>query len=260
MKSFLLTLSYLLLTTLVFSQSAFSKTKIDNGRNQLELGVPYPIIFVHGLTGGHTTWGAWKKTWTDRGFKFGGRLSYHLEFDDNLKYCNFNQDLRRFTRPIQQGDFYIVNFNTDYDGNDLGEGIFSFINQTNSNQAAVIKQGYVLRDVIQQVLAVTKKEKVVLVGHSMGGLAIREYLQNPTFWVAQNSHRVAKYVSVGTPHHGSNFTGFGLGELKGMDEESDAVRDLRRSYSWSEEKGFICLVDEKVKVLLMIVSFGAIIM
>ena len=237
MKQLLLSLSFLFITNIIFTQSDFSISTLENTRNKAIINLPYPIIFVHGLTGGHTTWGTLKETWTNRGFIFGGRLSYHLDYDDNIGFCDFDRDVQEFNRPIEKGDFYIVNFNTDLDGNDLGEGIFSFINRTNSNQAAIVKQGYALQQMVQKVLAITQREKVILIGHSMGGLAIREYLQNPNLWASNSSHHVAKYVSVGTPHNGSNFSGSGLGELVGLDEESDAVRDLRRSYDWTGEAG-----------------------
>ena len=55
-----------------------------------------------------------------------------------------------------------------------------------------------------------KFNKVILVGHSMGGLAAREYIQNSMHWLTGN-HRVAKLVTSGTPHQGSNYSGFGGG-------------------------------------------------
>ena len=67
---------------------------------------------------------------------------------------------------------------------------------------------------IDKVLAANpNKEKVILVGHSAGGSLSREYLQRdnaPTpsgrWWIGEH-HRVAKLVTVGTPHLGSNFFG-----------------------------------------------------
>jgi len=54
------------------------------------------------------------------------------------------------------------------------------------------------------------KEKVIVVGHSMGGLEIREYLQrNGGQWWANNTsgHGVKKAVTTVAPHLGSNFFG-----------------------------------------------------
>ena len=40
----------------------------------------------------------------------------------------------------------------------------------------------------------------------------REYIQNSSHWIG-NSHRVAKLVTSGTPHGGSNSTSFWIGVL-----------------------------------------------
>ena len=109
-----------------------------------------------------------------------------------------------------------------------------------SNQAAIYKQGKALKIMITLVLALENTDKVVLIGHSMGGLAIREYLQRTndgttgtphTWWINpsfEDGHKVAKVVSIGTPHLGSNVTLLGIIPL--INESSEAVRDLRYSY------------------------------
>jgi hypothetical protein len=73
-------------------------------------------------------------------------------------------------------------------------------------------------------------------GHSMGGLSAREYLQNPNIWQPDGKHHVAKLVTSGTPHGGSNSTLFGIG-LKNINEKLDATRDLRRDYAISGNAG-----------------------
>ncbi|TAK55225.1 MAG: hypothetical protein EPO24_12320, partial [Bacteroidetes bacterium] len=95
---------------------------------------------------------------------------------------------------------------------------------------------------IQAVLDIENTDKVVLIGHSMGGLEIREYLQRGfdgttggrgTNWVDQTSssgHRVARVVTTGTPHGGSNHTGGSLQFIPGVNEKCEAVRDLRYPY------------------------------
>jgi hypothetical protein len=95
-----------------------------------------------------------------------------------------------------------------------------------SNQASIVKQGYGLKKVIDEVKQLNNASKVILFGHSMGGLAIREYLQSDYY-----QDDVAKVVTIGTPHGGSNGW-VELANLNGtdIDEKSDAVRDLRYSY------------------------------
>ena len=59
---------------------------------------------------------------------------------------------------------------------------------------------------IEDVCAATGADKVMLVGHSMGGLVSRAYLRK------QGNARVAKLVTLGSPHCGSQLAKLGLGE------------------------------------------------
>ncbi|PWT70950.1 MAG: lipase [Proteobacteria bacterium] len=65
---------------------------------------------------------------------------------------------------------------------------------------------------IDSVCAATGAQRVVLVGHSMGGLVSRTYLRR------FGSDRVAKLITIGTPHHGSvlawSFVGRGLEQMR----------------------------------------------
>jgi triacylglycerol lipase len=59
---------------------------------------------------------------------------------------------------------------------------------------------------IEEICAATGADKVILVGHSMGGLVSRAYLRR------HGAARVAKLVTLGSPHHGSRLAVLGLGE------------------------------------------------
>ena len=58
---------------------------------------------------------------------------------------------------------------------------------------------------IETVLAETGAEKVILIGHSMGGLASRACLRK------YGSRYVAGLITLGTPHHGSRLASIGWG-------------------------------------------------
>lgn len=103
----------------------------------------------------------------------------------------------------------------------LGAQIFVLSNQ--SNQASIAKQAYGLKLAIDAVKAATQASKVILVGHSMGGLAARRYIQDPQLF--QND--VAKLVTLSTPHLGSDKSNLPFESLLGLDNRSDAIRDLR---------------------------------
>jgi hypothetical protein len=100
-----------------------------------------------------------------------------------------------------------------------------------SNQASIVKQGYGLKLAISAIKAKTGAKKVILVGHSMGGLAIREYLRS------YSVNDVAKVVTIGTPHLGSKAAEISslVNYVKGIDVRSDAIRDL--SYNYTSEEG-----------------------
>ncbi len=74
---------------------------------------------------------------------------------------------------------------------------------------------------IRSLVAETGAEKVVLVGHSMGGLAARAYLRR------HGGNRVAKLITLGTPHHGTRLARIGLGRnAREMAPGSAWIREL----------------------------------
>ncbi len=221
------------------------KTAVISNKEKSQAGnikLPYPIIFIHGLN-------SCAETWTNTTYSFltpqyglvnGGRFDYSL--NDNISYVNTNTnqwpianaDIALFTGTWITGDFYYLNFDVGSDGGYMPGSLAS--NQVLSDQSAIAKQGRALRDCIARVLLLTGRDKVVLMGHSMGGLASREYLQNPSNWQPDGKAHVAKLVTTGTPHGGSNqVTGGSL--LSGVDCQSEAYRDLRTTYSGSSLPG-----------------------
>ncbi len=195
---------------------------------------PYPIIFLHGLSSSDTTW-------TTAVNYLGGNAKVFdvcLNDDGNNSIASLTNDIsiigwRDANNTPSPNRLYIMNFDNarfSTSGHDA---------HTLSNQAAIYKQGIALKAMIDSVLAIENTDKVILVGHSMGGLEIREYLQRGydgtingrgTNWVDQTSpfgHRVAKVITLGTPHLGSNYTSGGQLNIPGVDENSEAVRDLR---------------------------------
>ena len=199
--------------------------------------LPYPIIFIHGLNGKGTSWNGFYIDLYNSGWSNGGYLPFCLNMDDDeyiADYCNVVSDVQSFidTDNLPSADYYKIDFDCDYNGECDNEQS-AFIE---SNQSAIIKQGHALGIAIEAVINATGKEKVILMGHSMGGLAAREYLQNSSHWKFAE-HRVAKLITSGTPHKGSNSTAFGFENAVGIMSRSEAVRDLKTSYFVSLEDG-----------------------
>ncbi|HOZ29476.1 MAG TPA: alpha/beta fold hydrolase [Bacteroidales bacterium] len=219
MKNFIL----FFLIVLCTSFSTYSQNKL-----------PYPIIFIHGLAGSESTFGTSMEFLRDN-YQLGeiNVFDVVLNADNNLETAQMENDVK-WENFIYNDDFIYVgrrNYTDDMDDYVQGwteSSIFAInfkeenIKGANgtfndyfdqSNQSAIYKQGYALNKMIQEVLAFTGADKVILVGHSMGGLCIREYLQRTNEnsvhvnWIdptVEDGHKVARVATFGTPHLGSN--------------------------------------------------------
>ncbi|MBO9538582.1 alpha/beta fold hydrolase [Herbaspirillum sp.] len=58
---------------------------------------------------------------------------------------------------------------------------------------------------VRRVQAETGQQKIVIVAHSMGGLAARAYLRD------HGTTHIARVITLGTPHHGTAIANFGIG-------------------------------------------------
>ncbi|MGZ5043543.1 MAG: esterase/lipase family protein [Methylobacter sp.] len=152
--------------------------------------IPYPVIFIHGIASSADTWIPFRDYLINNaGWVFGGIPTYDQATKTVAINCPSNP-----SHPVSctgmSGNFYTLNF-SDNQGLSLDV------------------QGGELAAIIKAVLDENSgKTKVLLVAHSMGGLAAREYLQG----LAQESNAattipyrqdVAKLITVGAPHQGS---------------------------------------------------------
>jgi len=220
---------------------------------------PYPIIFIHGLDSEDETWGT---TITQLEAFYGDFNEGHIfhavlnayedmtdiygpdgiegTIDDDVIVSFDNEN-----NELLDGNIYAINFDNFWNQvdtiplieyyNSEAPGI---LGESDGNQSSIYKQGYALKKCIEAVLNASSSDKVILVGHSMGGLTAREYLQRKEgdeniWWINPNEpdrHKVAKLVTIGTPHLGSN-----LFELRNQviipNPNSEAVRDLRWEYN-----------------------------
>lgn len=218
------------------NDSIFAMKSVLNTNKSLafESKLPYPIIFIHGLNSSSETWNTSTDYYDSQyGFTYGGRFDFCLNADGNNTTTNKKfyptpgADIAAFESLVINGDYYYVNFNVNSNGA-VGTNVLS-------NQSAITKQGAALKKAIERILSITGKDKVILVGHSMGGLAAREYAQNELNWQADNKHHVAKILTLGTPHGGSNASDNAFTFLTGTNIRSEAIRDLKTTYYYSGE-------------------------
>ncbi len=191
--------------------------------------LPYPMLFVHGLNGNAGSWSEMSE-WLSTAVGDAVDLEFCLNGDGYLSSSDLDDDLVSFMPAnLQPTNLYVLNFNC------TSGGVCSSLSSVNgySNQSGIYKQGEAIGMAISKVLQSTGKSKVILVGHSMGGVACREYLQNEEHW-GTTTHRVAKLLTSGSPH-----VGFDLGSkifkdgglFQGIDTDSEAVRDLKNRHT-----------------------------
>ncbi len=109
------------------------------------------------------------------------------------------------------------------------DGAVIYIVSNQSNQAGIAKQAWGLGLAIAAIRTATQAQRVILVGHSMGGLAARYYAQNFA------ANQVAKIVTLGTPHLGAIKADLYFDEAiafvyDALDQKSEAARDLAYWY------------------------------
>lgn len=246
MKNYLI----FILIVLCASQGIYSQNKL-----------PYPVIFVHGLTGSEKTFATSMEFLRDS-YQLGdinvfdavlnadNDLSTALlendvkwenfVFNDKVIYLgprNYTDNKDDYVQEWAGSSIFAINFKEE---NIKGASGFFYSYFDQSNQSAIYKQGYALGKMIQEVLDFTGADKVVLVGHSMGGLCIREYLQRTdengvhVNWIdptVADGHKVARVATFGTPHLGSNTSPDPTkSDIPDVQGKSEANRDLIWEY------------------------------
>ena len=138
---------------------------------------PYPVLFVHGLTGSAD------RTWTDA-----------LAFFESQPGWGSATSILASDVTVAPGNLYAINF-SDYD--------IAFPSQN----LTFAQQGGELAAAVATITASNSGvTQVILVAHSMGGLAARSYLQDIGIFMGSPinyGNDVAALVTIGTPHMGT---------------------------------------------------------
>jgi len=229
--------AFLLLFSVTISLSAQSthselkkieSTQLLSMNRGSDVQFPYPILYVHGLVGSSASWQEMSE-WLANAVGDPIDLEFCLNADGSLYSSDAADDIESFIPSnLQSASQYIINFNCNASGTCSTIGSLS-----QSNQSGIYKQAEAIGMAIEAILDATGKAKVILLGHSMGGVACRQYLQNSDHWPF-STHRVAKLITSGSPH-----VGFDLGSklfktpglFVGIDTDSEAFRDLKNEHT-----------------------------
>lgn len=140
-----------------------------------------PVLFVHGFTGNADSFGAIAYSLIkQRSWQYGGELTYNRN-TGQVEIANAAGF--QFSEP-RAGDFYLMDF-SDY------------ADDSPSQNLTLDLQAQELKRIVQKILELTGKPQIILVGHSMGALAVRAYLQ----WSQPTN--VEQAIFVAGPHAGS---------------------------------------------------------
>jgi len=102
--------------------------------------------------------------------------------------------------------------------------------------APIARYAEVIHAAVERLRAASGADRITIVCHSMGGLAVRAYLR------AHGHHAARLIVTIDTPHRGTLFAHLGRGHnARQMRRASDFVRELERS---PEPLEFVCIASQ----------------
>ncbi|SFV70823.1 hypothetical protein MNB_SM-5-1104 [hydrothermal vent metagenome] len=114
---------------------------------------------------------------------------------------NFKTDI--YFKDINVSDANLSMDNaTQYTNQNFDTNVF-ILNLSNNINLSFEAQGKELQSVIQTITQATSDNNFVLVGHSMGGLAIRSYAQ---YYFDSNQTNLDEIITIGTPNKGVNYS------------------------------------------------------
>jgi len=167
------------------------------------------IILVHGFKSNSDEW----KSFVDR-------LT-------NTKYMKVSLTLNQ-KKQIQSIDWRYLKENNNYEIlteeekiNYKNKRVF-VIDFSNNNTLTFAEQGFELNGMINDIARITNIDDFILIGHSMGGLAIRSYVQTN-----DSIKNIKKIITLDTPHQGAGSANYwGAENNEKLEPNSDSLTDL----------------------------------
>ena len=137
---------------------------------------------------------------------------------------------------LDKGEFEVVNIDWRLNSNEANlsnnhiEKYYNFskqrvfvVNFTNNNQLSFDAQGYQLKQAIDDITKVIGIKDYILIGHYMGGLASRAYIQNET------TQNIQKLITINTPHIGGKSLAVLVSEIytysKKIESWGDSIKE-----------------------------------
>ncbi len=191
-----------------------------------------PILFVHGFCGSATDFGPLLGPLYQQ-------LNSSLYPSSTLYYVQYDSVLKTTTFTDVSGNQIAVSSippNTRFFSIQLYDPIADSTDSNNVAKISILNKAYEISQVIKQITAITHVGDVIIVGHSMGGLDARAYVENlasPTgcydytnntpYYIAPQcapgsgnaayANDVGDIVTVDTPHDGTPLAALSFGNL-----------------------------------------------
>lgn len=190
-----------IITFILFVLTNFANAEIIENWRDARAYKPFPIILSHGFAQGDaSSWQKNKKNQISVSEKLGEYYTPYrisptrpmvlqntqypyleiLSFIENENNIQEIVDRNSSIDTFQKGDYYVAK---------------------KLRKAGDPGWADKLAIAVDKVLLAYNSKKVILVAHSMGGLAAREYITNPKYTNAPK--KVARLITLGTPHSGS---------------------------------------------------------
>ena len=147
-----------------------------------DVNLNYPVLFIHG----HSTFDLPSNPSYIGKEDFKEMINYLI--DENEKFYHAGHLIGE---KVYRNNNLINNFPSDKTG--LFTTTYYDFGRNNQGISYYSQR---LDFKVRKILELTGKDKILLVGHSMGGLVIRKYLDN------YGKDKIYKYISIGTPHKG----------------------------------------------------------
>ena len=144
----------------------------------------YPILFIHGYCGEGKGWQSMVDVLTKRGFRFGGDKDWRNLSNREAAFASIQN------APLDEPVLAV---------GDYKPGDFYTISLSDNNDLTFKEQGREVGLAVKTIRMLTGADKVILAGHSMGGLSARAYIQYPDLY----QEDVQAVIFMATPHLGS---------------------------------------------------------
>ncbi len=162
---------------------------------------PYPLLFVHGFCGSVEAW-----TTMTTALRMGNPSRYgttvsRVYFDTNEVWLHEGTTARRardvFPAPDPTRRIFAIEF----------RGLTGSFEPLDVAQVPIAAKAIELKQVIDEIKRITGQSKVIVVGHSMGGLVARWYIERGAGTRGYESD-VAALATIDTPHLGASVATF----------------------------------------------------